>query len=28
MSKIVDGAVTFGLIAIDLRIRFERKYTR
>ena len=25
--KIVGGAVTFGLIAIDLRRRFERKYT-
>jgi hypothetical protein len=25
--KIVGGAVTFGLIAIALRIRFERKYT-
>jgi hypothetical protein len=26
--KIVGGAVTFGLIAIALRRRFERKYTR
>jgi hypothetical protein len=25
--KIVGGAVTFGLIAIALRRRFERKYT-
>jgi hypothetical protein len=25
--KIVGGAVTFGLIAIALRGRFERKYT-
>jgi|tagenome__1003787_1003787.scaffolds.fasta_scaffold18574253_1 hypothetical protein len=25
--KIVGGAVVFGLIAIDLRRRFERKYT-
>lgn len=26
--KIVGGAVTFGLIAIALRRKFERKYTR
>jgi hypothetical protein len=26
--KIIRGAVTFGLIAIALRRRFERKYTR
>jgi hypothetical protein len=26
--KIVGGVVTFGLIAIALRRRFERKYTR
>lgn len=26
--KIIGGAVTFGLIAIALRRRFERKYTR
>jgi hypothetical protein len=26
--KIVGGAVTIGLIAIALRRRFERKYTR
>ncbi len=26
--KLVGGAVTFGLIAIALRRRFERKYTR
>lgn len=26
--KIVGGAVTFGLIAIAIRRRFERKYTR
>jgi hypothetical protein len=25
--KVVGGAVTFGLIAIVLRRRFERKYT-
>ncbi|MGN6822677.1 MAG: hypothetical protein ACTHJ7_07895 [Candidatus Nitrosocosmicus sp.] len=25
--KIVGGAVTFGLIAISIRRRFERKYT-
>ena len=25
--KIVGGVVTFGLIAIALRRRFERKYT-
>ncbi|MGN6624942.1 MAG: hypothetical protein ACTHKK_12445 [Candidatus Nitrosocosmicus sp.] len=25
--KIIGGAVTFGLIAIALRRRFERKYT-
>jgi hypothetical protein len=27
LIKIVGGAVTFGLIAIALRRRFERKYT-
>ncbi len=27
VNKIVDGAVTFGLIAIDFKRRFERKYT-
>jgi hypothetical protein len=26
--KIVGGALTFGLIAIALRRKFERKYTR
>jgi hypothetical protein len=26
--KIVGGAVTFGLLAIALRRKFERKYTR
>jgi hypothetical protein len=26
--KIAGGAVTFGLLAIALRRRFERKYTR
>jgi hypothetical protein len=26
--KIVGGALTFGLLAIDLRRKFERKYTR
>jgi hypothetical protein len=26
--KITDGALTFGLLAIALRRKFERKYTR
>jgi hypothetical protein len=26
--KIVGGALTFGLLAIALRRKFERKYTR
>jgi hypothetical protein len=26
--KIVGGALTFGLLAITLRRKFERKYTR
>ena len=26
--KIFGGAITFGLLALDLRKKFERKYTR
>jgi hypothetical protein len=28
MIKILEGALTFGLILIALRRKFERKYTR